>query len=121
MLNSIGNGDQIAGAQGSTEGAQTDADRATPDGKNVLKRAEEWVNDTAQRVARDTLDVYVHAANYAVGVYLNGAGFSREDTLRIAGSFAHSMSSNAGDPDQSEWWINGWDDAHKGNLPKKPE
>ncbi len=196
----------IAGARGSTEGVRADADRATPDEKNVLERAEEWVNDTTRRVARDTLDVpvvvkralqgkilpiarvygepkdavhyltsekqaflappsanwqavyddgkengrdpvaalkaighygtydfqrdekqnlfydeYKHTANYAVGVYMRGAGFSLPMTKIIAGGFARSMSSNAGDPKQSTWWVNGWKDADSGNLPTKSE
>lgn len=53
---------------------------------------------------------------------MRAARYSLEDTIRIAGSFAHIiMSSNAGDLRPSMWWANGWNDADKGKLPKKAE
>lgn len=57
---------------------------------------------------------YVHASNYGVGVFMNGCGFSLDDTIRIANSFAHGESRNAGDPQQKEWWTQGWEAAHIG-------
>ncbi len=51
---------------------------------------------------------YVNASNFAVGIYMKGAGFSLGMTKFIAGLFAHAASSNAGSPEQSAWWTNGW-------------
>lgn len=61
---------------------------------------------------------YTDASNFAVGVYMRGAGFSLEQTKFIAGLFAHTMSSNAGAPRQSVWWINGWSAADLGMYSK---
>jgi hypothetical protein len=63
---------------------------------------------------------YADASNYAVGVYMRGAGFSLAETQFVAGLFAHTMSSNAGKPEQSTWWTNGWNDANSGKLPIPP-
>jgi uncharacterized protein RhaS with RHS repeats len=60
---------------------------------------------------------YTDASNYAVGVYLQGAGYSLEQALAIAQFFAQSMSSNAGDPRQQGFWLEGWNDANLGRLP----
>jgi len=64
---------------------------------------------------------YTDASNYAVGVYMRGAGFSLEETKFIAGLFAHTMSSNAGKPEQSTWWTNGWNAADSGEFAKQPD
>lgn len=39
---------------------------------------------------------YIDASNYAVGVYLNGAGLSLQNSLRLAGVAAKAGSKNAG-------------------------
>ena len=45
---------------------------------------------------------YEDASNYAVGVYMRGAGFSLTWTIILAKAFAHATrSSNANDPDPS--------------------
>jgi hypothetical protein len=54
---------------------------------------------------------YTNASNFAVGEYMNGAGFSLDATLTIGYVFAFTMSSNAGSPDQGQWWANGWNAA----------
>lgn len=59
---------------------------------------------------------YTDAANFGVGVYMQGAGYSRANTGRIAGGFAGAFSSNAGDPNQVKYWMMGWDAANSGNL-----
>ena len=59
---------------------------------------------------------YTNAANFGVGVYMQGAGYSRANTGRIAGGFAGAFSSNAGDPNQAKYWMMGWDAANSGNL-----
>ncbi len=62
---------------------------------------------------------YTDASNYAVGVYLNGAGFSYQMTIDIASQFASSMSINAGSERQVYWWTVGWYDADSRNLAQR--
>lgn len=57
---------------------------------------------------------YTDASNYAVGVYMNGAGYNRDETIALASLFALTMSSNAGSSRPREMWKNGWDAAAKG-------
>jgi hypothetical protein len=59
---------------------------------------------------------YVNASNYAVGVYMNGAGWPLEATQILGQSFALVMSSNAGSASQLYWWTQGWQDAQSGNF-----
>ena len=51
---------------------------------------------------------YTHASNYAVGVYMNGAGFSLNSTLTVAGVAADLGSKNAGSPALRQWQTLGW-------------
>jgi RHS repeat-associated protein len=67
-----------------------------------------------QRDGQVFTPAYTFASNYAVGVVMNGAGYSLEATFRIAGGFARSNSSNAGDPAQASAWTNGWNAAASG-------
>jgi hypothetical protein len=64
---------------------------------------------------------YTNASNFAVGVYMRGAGFSLEETKFIAGLYAFMKSSNAGDPEPSVWWTNGWHAADLGMYSEKPQ
>jgi hypothetical protein len=57
---------------------------------------------------------YTDASNYAVGVYMNGAGYSFGQTTAIAGGFANLFSSNAGSARQQQWWANGFNAAQSG-------
>ncbi len=57
------------------------------------------------------LPAYTNAANFAVGAYLYGAGYSRQDAFNLPYTFAMTMSSNAGSIDQSTYWMAGWDAA----------
>lgn len=59
---------------------------------------------------------YTNASNYAVGVYMNGAGFNLAEMTLIAQAFAYTMSDNAGVSDQFNWWAAGWDAANKQNF-----
>jgi hypothetical protein len=59
---------------------------------------------------------YTNAANFAVGVYMHGAGYGRSTTLAVAGGFALLRSSNAGDPNQAKYQAMGWDAANAGKL-----
>jgi len=60
---------------------------------------------------------YTNASNYAVGVYMAGAGYSYDATIAIAGAFASHYSSNAGAESQTTWWTKGWNDATNGVGP----
>ncbi len=64
---------------------------------------------------------FQQAANYSVGVYMQGWGFSRSQTTDIAQAFAKYNSSNY-NPSQIEdwkqWWRAGWDDAKSGAYAK---
>jgi hypothetical protein len=51
---------------------------------------------------------YINASNYAAGVYMNGAGFSLNETLFWGRIAADVGSKNAGSPQQREWQTFGW-------------
>lgn len=55
------------------------------------------------------LDHYVHAANYAAGVYMAGAGYSLAATLALAKLYAIRHSSNYNAQDQLGWIQRGVD------------
>jgi hypothetical protein len=57
---------------------------------------------------------YVHAANYAVGVYMAGAGYSLPATLFFAKLYALRNSSNYDAQDQLGWIKRGWRDGKAG-------
>jgi hypothetical protein len=61
--------------------------------------------------------VYISAANYAVGVYMAGAGFTYDQTKEIGIIYASRHSSNAGAASQTTWWTKGWNDATNGVGP----
>jgi RHS repeat-associated protein len=60
---------------------------------------------------------YTDASNIAVGAYLYGAGFSNGQASFISNSFANTMSSNAGSPQQSDYRNLGYDLANAGWNP----
>jgi hypothetical protein len=59
---------------------------------------------------------YTHASNYAVGVLMAGAGYTREQTHDRSETFAYLFSSNyaTDKADRQYWTYRGWDDAHDG-------
>ena len=59
-------------------------------------------------------DAYIHASNYAVGVYMAGAGYSLETTRALAKLYALRNSSNYDAQDQLNWIKRGWEDANSG-------
>ena len=61
------------------------------------------------------IPVYTNASNYAVGVYMAGAGFPESATIAIAEIYAWRHSSNYGARNQIEWIKRGWNDAHAGH------
>ena len=62
------------------------------------------------------IGAYTDASNFSVGVYMRGAGFSRDRTIAIGTAFARLMSKNAGAAAQADYWKAGWDAANSGNL-----
>jgi hypothetical protein len=54
---------------------------------------------------------YTNASNYAVGVYMAGAGYSYDATIAICTTVANLISSNADANTQAPWWTRGWNDA----------
>ncbi len=62
---------------------------------------------------------YTTASNYAVGVYMAGAGYSRDAMITIGTFLAGQFSSNAAADTQAPWWTRGWDDATNSVGPLK--
>ena len=60
---------------------------------------------------------YIDASNIAVGAYLYGAGFSNAEASFISNTFANTMSSNAGSPEQADYRNLGYDLAAAGWNP----
>ena len=60
---------------------------------------------------------YEHASGFGVGVFMNGCGWTLDETIHQVKGFAHSFSSNEGNPDPPKWWTLGWNAAASGNLP----
>ncbi len=54
---------------------------------------------------------YENASNYAVGVYMNGAGYSLGETHDIAEIYAMMRSLNFGSAAQAQWQTKGWNAA----------
>lgn len=69
-----------------------------------------------QRSGGNFYPTYTNASNYAVGVYMEGAGYP-EGLMNLLGDvYARFKSSNSGTPKQPMWWDNGWNAAHDGKL-----
>ena len=75
-----------------------------------------WVNGTYdfQRDNGSFYSAYTNASNYAVGVYMAGAGYSHDATISIGTFLANSYSSNPDRKTQQAWWTRGWNDATDG-------
>jgi len=75
-----------------------------------------------QRDGNTFYSAYTDASNYAVGVYMAGAGYTLDQTIDIGRLFAFGYSSNAGAAAQREWWERGWTDAttHAGAFSSSP-
>lgn len=58
---------------------------------------------------------YSNASNYAVGVYMAGAGYGRWQSVRIAQSYGFLFSSTKYERTAREWTEKGWDDATRGD------
>jgi hypothetical protein len=77
--------------------------------------AQEGTYDFQRDVAEQKFfDAYVHASNYAVGVYMAGAGYSLEATRTLAKLYALRNSKNYDSQDQLNWIKHGWKDGKVG-------
>jgi hypothetical protein len=65
-------------------------------------------------IRQETRPAYANASNYAVGVYLAGAGYALSTTRRMAEAYAYLNSSNYGDKNQIGWIEQAWRDATAG-------
>jgi hypothetical protein len=57
---------------------------------------------------------YANASNYAVGVYLAGAGYPAWAARKMAEAYALFKSSDYGSKHQTDWLDQGWQDATTG-------
>lgn len=62
---------------------------------------------------------YRSASNFAVGAYMNGAGFSWPETAALGGLYATLHGRPDVIPDDEPWWQSGYDAAASGQLPTK--
>jgi hypothetical protein len=65
------------------------------------------------------INAYRDASNYAVGVYMAGAGYSYSETL-AAGTYyslRHSSNWDSGFAYHIKWWTKGWTDATDDSWP----
>ena len=71
------------------------------------------------RESNSFYDKYIHAANYAVGVYMAGAGYDKWTSVKIAETYGFFGSSNKYSSEGKEWTERGWADAKQGTWQKK--
>jgi len=71
----------------------------------------DYQRDSATREANS---FYAASANYSVGVFMAGAGYSLNETLFISEAYALHNSSNFPSEDQMKWTEAGWRDATAG-------
>lgn len=77
--------------------------------------AQEGIYDFQRDVPQQKFyDAYVHASNYAVGVYMAGAGYSLDATRAMAKLYALRNSKNYDAQDQLDWIKRGWEDGSSG-------
>lgn len=70
-----------------------------------------------QRPTKNTfVEHYADAANYAVGVYMNGAGYSLAETIMWSKLNGKCKSSDSADNNWGDLWTKGWSDANSGGL-----
>lgn len=61
---------------------------------------------------------YTHASNYAVGVVMYGAGYSKDETIAIGAAYAATHSSQGFTKEQEGRWVRGWNAAARGDWGK---
>jgi hypothetical protein len=65
-------------------------------------------------IRQEAQRAYANASNYAVGVYMAGAGYTLWETLHAAEVYAFFNSSNYNSQKQKDWTTAGWNDAQIG-------
>jgi hypothetical protein len=65
-------------------------------------------------IRQETQPAYANASNYAVGVYLAGAGYPLWAAQKMAEAYAFFNSNNYGSKNQTDWLEQGWRDATAG-------
>jgi hypothetical protein len=66
------------------------------------------------QIRQETQPAYANARNYAVGVYLAGAGYPLWAASKMAETYALFNSNNYGSKNQADWLEQGWRDATAG-------
>jgi hypothetical protein len=72
-----------------------------------------------QRSNKSLYVKYENASNYGVGVLLNGAGLSWEQTEAFGQAYADAKSSQSHSQTRIDWWQRGWNDAQSGKWKAK--
>jgi len=73
-----------------------------------------WGTSDFQRNGSTFIHAYTNASNYAVGIGLYAAGYSRQGAIDHAATFTFFKGSNVGDPNLALWQGRGWDAAQSG-------
>jgi RHS repeat-associated protein len=73
-----------------------------------------------QRSGGNVYPAYANAANYGVGVYMNGAGVPLWLSNAIGNAYGALNSNNSSQNNWQQWWANGWNAANSGQLPSGP-
>jgi hypothetical protein len=73
-----------------------------------------------QRKDGNFYTAYIDASNYAVGVYMAGAGYGYTTMLVYGAIYAMTHSSNWESESHIVWWTKGWNDATNGTGPFSP-
>jgi hypothetical protein len=73
-----------------------------------------------QRIGGRFEGAYTDAANYGVGVLMNGVGYSWDMTNLIGNSYALLYSKPKFSPRRTQWWKRGYDDAASGRIAQPP-
>lgn len=64
---------------------------------------------------------YANASNFAVGVYMNAAGYSLATAIYIGKIYAAITHSSGSIEKKVAWWIRGWNAANSGMYSMKSE
>jgi len=87
------------------------------DGRNWLAQISDfghWGAFDFQRNGSTEIHAYIHAANYAVGIGLAAAGYTRQEAIGHAGFFAGWFGNSAAQAQASIWQGLGWDAGNSG-------
>jgi hypothetical protein len=77
---------------------------------------QDGVYDLQRPTPNTFVEHYADAANYAVGVYMNGAGYGLAEMIAWGKLYGQFKSSNSGANNWEDMWTKGWNDANSGKL-----